>query len=278
VFLDVTGLYHYGNANFRESCDLIMGAGHDLQTHLHPESLGMRRFVEYGLEPPREEEGATEFWPRRVTDPLFAKATNDLAKFKGEMPIAYRAGAYRISNQIIDTLVDLGYRVDSSYDILNKKKHVQLDFSELRENAACMYRGMVELPITAYRHGKNARIKRFVASRHDFDRIDMLKAYRAAGVRVITYILHSYSLMQVYGSREDPNAKIGRLGPDVLAVEHFERELDYMCASGEFRIVDTPTLLTLVDQDPTLLEGPGPILAHGGRSPSQTVEHLMPKG
>ncbi len=261
VFLDVTGLYQYGHAEFAESCDLIMEAGHDLQTHIHPECLNAEWFATHGIHPPPE--GIeTQFWPHETSLAVHRRVTEDLTRFKGVPPIAYRAGAYRISNTIVDVLVELGYKIDSSYDILNKKGHVELDTNTLNGNAAMTYRGLVEVPISAYRWGKRNQIKRFVGNKHSFDRIEMLQEFRRQGVRVVNYILHSYSLMKTYGTDEDPRAKIGRRGPCSHAVENFEAELEFMHESGEYKVVDTEGLLEHIRADPTILQGCGVIPSH----------------
>ena len=261
VFLDVTGLYQYGHAEFAEACNLIMDTGHDLQTHIHPECLTQDWFDTHDIQCPSKGT-ETQFWTRDTIYGVHRQVTEDLTRFKGSRPIAYRAGAYRISNTIIDALVELGYKVDSSYDILNKKGHVQLDRDMLDQNAIMEYRGLIEAPISAYQWGRKNQIKRFVGNKHAFDRIEMLKDFRQRGIRVVNYILHSYSLMQVYGTDDDPRAKIGRKGPCHQSIEHFEAELDYMQTSGEFKVVDTQGLLDHIAADPSILRGDGAIPIH----------------
>lgn len=267
VFLDTTGLYRYGRREFRESVDLIIQAGHDLQMHIHPETLYPQWFEERGVPSPTAEDKArgTQFWPYDIVHRLHRVVTDDLASFKGERPIAYRAGAYRISDSIIQTLVELGYLFDSSYDILNIKGHVSIGGGGKLNNAAVRYGGLVELPITAYTWGRPSRTVRFVANRNAYDRVVMLERMHEMGIRVITYILHSYSMMKVYGSAEEPNAKVGRLGPDALIVEHFDRELEFMSQHEGFEIVDTTTLKTRIDEDPSILEGDGTIPSIRGK-------------
>ena len=261
VFLDTSQLYSYGEIEFQEACDLINLSGNDLQLHLHPEALSRRWYRERGIEQPLDEEA--QDWPSHILEAVHRFATDDLTRFALKRPTAYRAGAYRISDSLIDALVNLGFEFDFSYDLLNKKGNVRFDPSRLKGNAPVRYRGLVEMPITAFAYRAPDKLRRFVANPNPFSRIKALKAYREAGLRVITYILHSYSLMQVYYDPETGVAKAGRLGLDPHAVENFEAELAYMKESGEFEFVDVAGLKSAIDRDPSILDGPAPFVKTG---------------
>lgn len=258
AFLDISQLYTYGGREFQEACDLINLSGNDLQLHLHPEVLGRRWFQEHGIDRPQNEEA--QDWPKDILAAVHRIATDDMARFAPKRPTAYRAGAYRISDTLIDVLVELGYEFDFSYDLLNKKGNVRFDPSLLNGNAPIRYRGLIEIPITAFAYRVPEKVKRFVGNPKPFSRIEALKQYRKAGLRVITYILHSYSLMQVYDDPENGIQKAGRLGLDPAAVENFDAELAYMRESGEFEFVDIAGLKSRIEDDPTILEGPSPFV------------------
>lgn len=256
TFLDVAQLYIYGEKDFQEASDLTNLSGNDLQLHLHPSVLPKAWYEERGHS--RPDRGEVQDWPKDVLEAVHRIATDDMTQFAPKRPTAYRAGAYRISDTLIDVLVELGYEFDFSYDLLNKKGNVRFDPSLLNGNAPIRYRGLIEIPITAFAYRSPEKVKRFVGNPKPFSRIEALKQYRKAGLRVITYILHSYSLMQVYDDPKNGVLKAGRLGLDPLAVENFDAELAYMKDSGEFEFVDIAGLKSRIEEDPTILEGPAP--------------------
>lgn len=258
TFLDVSQLYVYGERWFREACDLVTLSDNDLQLHFHPNGLTADWYFQRDLEKPNH--GEVQDWPYRTLEAVHKIAAEDLARFSNKRPTAYRAGAYRISNALIDALVNLGFDFDFSYDLLNKKGNVRFDPSQLNGNAPVHYRGLIEIPITAFAYRSAEKKRRFVANPHKYSRIDALKAYRASGLRVISYILHSYSLMRVYGDRDSGRAKVGRLGLDKRSVENFEAELSYMKQSDEFQFVDVAGLKAAIEHDPSILEGPAPFV------------------
>jgi hypothetical protein len=258
VFLDAAQMYIYGERTFQEACDLTQLSGNDLQLHLHPAVLRAPWYHHHGIERPDDSE--VQDWPRDVLWTVHRIATDDMTRLSGTRPIAYRAGAYRISETLIDILVELGFEFDFSYDLLNRKGNGRLDSGRLNGNAPLAFRGLWEIPITAFAYRSPGKLKRFVANPKPFSRIQALRAFREAGLRVITYILHSYSLMKTLPDPESDTGKAGRLGLDSATVEHFEDELRFMQESGEFEFVDVPELKARIQVDPDILRGPAPLV------------------
>jgi hypothetical protein len=178
---------------------------------------------------------------------LFKGILTDFNRFASKPPIAYRAGAYRISENVIDALRGGGIGIDTSFDQLNKKGNVRIEQASMKGNLPLEYRGILEAPISAYRIAGSDRVMRFQPSRGTDGRVEALRALNRAGVPLVTYILHSYSLMKVFG--EGSEKKTGRLGADERIISNFRRELEFISASPDFEmVVNARELLEMKDR------------------------------
>lgn len=261
VFLDIGGLYGFGWEDFAESVGLVKGAGHELAMHVHPSAsvYGREWFREHGI--PQPPAGVySEWWPKEVIGPFHEVITADMAAVAGVSPQAYRAGAYRISDTIIDSLVQLGYRFDCSYDLLNRKGHVNIEGQGQLGNMVSRYRGLVEIPISAFVTRRDRKLRRMVVGRGK-SRVRQLalEEFHRAGVRVVSYILHSYSLMERVEDPDDPSRTLGWGGPDERVIANFEEDLAFIAGSSEFEIVDTRGLDEVIREEPGILVGSGAI-------------------
>ena len=176
----------------------------------------------------------------------------DLERLTGRRPIAYRAGAYRAGDAVIDALVQAGYRFDSSYDHLHKGNH-SLGAGVSVGNDPFFYRGLVELPITCFRNATKLRrlVPPFRPTPEGLDRLG-LEALRDEGARVVNYIFHSYDLMEM---ERDESVKLRRWhGRDARLVAWFEETLDWIADQpSDYQVIGFDDLDRLIRADPTLL-------------------------
>ena len=254
VFLDATALYRYGRPEFRESVELILHAHHDLQFHIHPGSLDAGWFSQRGMPAPEGELFEAEKYGYATIHPLYKSVLEDFVGIAGVRPVAHRAGTYRISEVIIDVVRDLGFAIDSSLDILNRKGHVRIGQDKPSGNRPFRHRGVIEIPITAYRMIGSGRIARFSINKHSFNRIMLLRMHDA-GVRVINYILHSNGLMQRFQC-EPASPRAGLQGSDAGAIRNFEADLDLISKHPNMSVVTMPQLVDAINAEPSILDGP----------------------
>ncbi|MCK9249358.1 MAG: methyltransferase domain-containing protein [Solirubrobacteraceae bacterium] len=251
VMVDMSAYGWFGDADFTETIRICNSDGHDVQLHAHLTTLDKSWFAEFDIERPLSKNILE--WPTETMKAIHGTLADQLASLTGgHTPTAYRAGAYRCSDQLIDALAELGFAFDSSYD------HTWLDRHTICRdravgNAPFRYRDLIELPITAVRHG--SQLRRFEPRPWDETlgplELGALDALHREGVRVVTYILHSYSLMEM---RRSDNSRAWR-GPSAKITEWFQRTLDHIAHHPGLEVVDSVQLSALIDEDPTILLG-----------------------
>ena len=167
--------------------------------HLHLATVGGRWLTERGI--PTAGTNDHLEWELKTLGPLIEAVTSDMARVaRSGRPTAYRAGAYRANDALIDALAVAGYKTDSSYD------HIHADHHSLAEgiqvgNEPFVYRGLLEVPITCFEdQGKKRRlVPPFGSTPDDLDRRG-LEALRIGGCRAVNYIFHSYDLTTLRAS------------------------------------------------------------------------------
>ncbi len=252
VFLDVTGAYQFGRAEVQQAAALTRADGHDLQLHAHLERLDRAWFEERGLQPPAHSEVVD--WRRETVEPAIETIIEDFTTVAGAPPVAYRGGGYRCSDALIDALAAAGLRLDSSYDHVYRDRHT-IARDRVVGNAPFRYRGLIELPVSVF--DSNARQLRFEpweTTVHTDADLRALDELHARGERVITYILHSYSLSRLVTGE---NGERRWEGPDPQYVAWFDRLLHFITDHPGLEVVDVPGLLREVDDDPSILAPPG---------------------
>ncbi len=247
ALLDIAQLYRFGDESFREACSLIELSGNDLQLHFHGDCLYKTWYEERGMSPHTE---SMEDRPLEDLIPIFEAIVSDFNRFASKPPIAYRAGAYRISNAIIDALRHIGIRVDTSYDLLDKKENVNLKSKKLMGNFPVRHRGLMEVPISAYGEIATSRTHRFAPvsrSRRVDERISVLRRLNESGLPLVTYVLHSSSLMKSFGDEDTTRA--GLLGPDEQRIASFSRELEFIAGDANFAFVQSAEELLSLERE-----------------------------
>jgi hypothetical protein len=234
ALLDIAQLYRFGENSFREACELIELSGNDLQLHFHGDAIYIDWYAAHGLSP-----NSSHMEERSLGEllPVFETVASDFNRFASKPPIAYRAGAYKISDNVLDALRHIGIRIDSSYDILNKKEHVNLDPNKLMGNFPLEYRGLLEVPITAYVGANNSRVHRFAPGQRSDERISVLRRMNASGHPLVTYVLHSNSLMKAVGTED--MARLALLGPDEERIAAFSKDLQFIAEDRNFAFVNS---------------------------------------
>ncbi len=255
AFVDFSGLYTFGAQDFGETIALMEHFGHDAQVHLHIQG-GVNTdawFAAIGAIRPGN--SMIETWDADTVDRIFARVSADYEKFLGRGPLAYRGGAYRISENILRALAKYGFRLDFSLDHQEKSASKQLLAPNLRFGDYPLHiSGLCEVPVTAFRVDPTERpeIDRFrVSLNRQNRRFRILENIREDGPPVITYILHSPSLMRKvdHPERQNHGKKIVlREDEDPELVKIFEAELDVIANQDHLEVVTARQLAERVDE------------------------------
>ena len=109
-FLDVLSEYQFGEGSLEPVVDAIRRRGHDIQLHMH--TAPHLRFA-----PDPETRALSDALASYDADKFRAALELAIALFVervGEEPVAYRSGAYRVTDEFLRILPEFGLRIDSS--------------------------------------------------------------------------------------------------------------------------------------------------------------------
>ena len=109
-FLDVLCEYQFGEGTLEPVVDAIKRRGHDIQLHMHTAP-----HLRFARDP--ELVSLSDAWRQYDADKFRAALELAIGLFVervGEEPVAYRSGAYRVSDEFLRILPEFGLRIDSS--------------------------------------------------------------------------------------------------------------------------------------------------------------------
>jgi peptidoglycan/xylan/chitin deacetylase (PgdA/CDA1 family) len=131
-FLDVYGVGRYPNAPYRELCDYLMEAGHDIQLHTHPDQM-------YDPERFNMHDYSLDEQTRIIEDGM--KLIKD---WTGKLPNVHRAGRYGANEDTLKAIAANGIYFDSSFYF--GRANCKLDFP--KSNHPSQKHGVWEFPVT----------------------------------------------------------------------------------------------------------------------------------
>jgi hypothetical protein len=201
-FVDVLMEFEHGQAALERTVEAIVGRGHEVELHVHPEHL---------LRPhdPRAERLAAELsggrvWQDRDLFRRLIELSVDLFERRvGRPPVAYRAGGYRSSDIQFAVLEEFGIRIDSSV-----QPYFNSLVSDWMRTRTQPFRvgGVLEAPPTYLvldeRPGE-WETRAFAPNPHLGDPISALRAQAGDPPRVATFVSHSFQLLHRHQS-DDP--------------------------------------------------------------------------
>ena len=199
-FVDVMEIYAYGDELIQVMQD-IDSRGHDVQLHFHPSMINSTNWDIIQNSEEWNESGATRdtymtCWDQNTADFWFSKAMEIFDEANITRPIAYRSGAYRYCDTIIQAMANHNMTQSYNYNM----------FSSGRQNFTAGYmhnfqweNEVYEFPISYVKNG-NGELQ--ISSRIDestwtipvnetFDRF----YENQSSTRVMTMILHSFSFL-----------------------------------------------------------------------------------
>jgi hypothetical protein len=221
-FVDVLAEYQLGEGSLQPVYDEILRRGHDVQLHLHPNPH--LRFA-------RDERLRRLARATLDDDPAAFRAAMELAmeRFErraGRLPVAYRAGAYRIFDSHFPILRELGFAIDTS---INPFKHSAVAPWLKSRTQPFWVDGLLEIPISLrarYRRGA-WQVQQFVpqvVASLQLPALEPLLAAAPVSPVTICCIAHSVSFLR--RSRPQGQERIrdwNESWRDLVGPEEFER-------------------------------------------------------
>lgn len=215
-FVEVLNKYYFGEDETREVCEYILGRGHDVQLHLHPNYLN---FKEEKPEAQRYRDNMSAYSLEEQTT-LIGEGKELLTRYCERPPVAFRAGNYGADVNTLKALKANGILIDSSYNAAFPKHSRRIHAAQL--NDAIEIEGVWELPITNFIEKVPLIGRRFKPL--DLNGVSFLEmqsvidqTYRGQGPGNLTFILHSFSFVRAL------NAQYSRCKVRHYVVKRFEK-------------------------------------------------------
>ncbi len=141
-FVDPMPALVYGLEPIKRAVGAVLGAGQEVQLHLHPNWGGADaddRAAHSGFE-------LCDYRAGEQRD-LIEAASELLVAAGAPQPVAFRAGSYAANDDTIDALAALGFAYDSSH---NGSEHPSVSGASLprAQIAPVLHRGVTEVPVT----------------------------------------------------------------------------------------------------------------------------------
>lgn len=199
-FVDVLMEFEHGQRALERTIEAIAERGHEVELHVHPEHL------EWSTDP-RAASVAAELsgggmQPQDVFRHVLELGVDLFERRVGRPPVAYRAGAYRISESHFPVLEEFGIRVDSSV-----QPYFRSRVSDWMRTRTQPFRvgGVLEIPPTfvLLNDKPDAWETRALAPSFGLgDPISSLPAAPSGHPHVATFVSHSFQLLRCRESWE----------------------------------------------------------------------------
>lgn len=204
--VDMAACQLYGDTAMREVTDFLLGEGHEVHAHLHPELLAdIWLFKGTGIRGRRMAE-----MDQCMSDALLKFSAVTFARIVGKPPVLFRSGSYQFNLHTVTAAQKAGFRALSNY---NAKRHFSmLPFEPVatRMEPFRWTEGIVEIPVDISSPEKS-RWKEFLSQ---------VETAREKSVeKTCNLVFHSWSLL-----RRDENGHHREFGPEL------EEQFHQICA------------------------------------------------
>jgi peptidoglycan/xylan/chitin deacetylase (PgdA/CDA1 family) len=228
-FIETLFAARFGERYLREVVELVDGAGHDVQLHVHPEWTdeiqppliprrgGKRQHLSaYGV----DEQAALIGWGKQALEQILLKPVT-----------AFRAGSYAANRDTFRALEKVGIRIDSS---LNETSDVSIVDMHRPDNYQSAQRvgDVWSYPVTVFRDGFG-RIRPTQINGCSFNEMrDALVSAERQGVKHFVIVSHNFEMLR-------PGSNL----PDQLVVRRFEQLCAWLAVNSDrFQVAPFPTL------------------------------------
>lgn len=199
-FVDVLMEFEHGRRALERTIEAIAERGHEIELHVHPEHL------EWSDDPHAASIAAElrggGMQPQDVFRHVLELSVELFERRVGRRPVAYRAGAYRISDAHFPVLEEFGIRIDSSV-----QPYFNSRVSDWMRTRTQPFRvgGVLEIPPTFVLLNDNPDAWETRALAPSFglgDPVSALPATPSGAPHVSTFVSHSFQLLNCRDSRE----------------------------------------------------------------------------
>lgn len=219
-FVEVLSTCYFGEAESRSVCEYILGRGHDIQLHIHP------NYLNFLTADPMKQSYSDLMGNYEFHEQIdFIKMGMDILDRNGTpRPIAFRAGCFGANAQTLRALIENGILIDSSYNQAYLGKSCLFDDRKMND-LNCLD-GIWEFPITNFVECSKVRSKRYmpldINGVSDREIIYVLNWAKQNGVQYITLIMHSFSFVKPY------DVQYQKMNPRYYVIERFRKICNYL--------------------------------------------------
>jgi hypothetical protein len=201
-FVDVLMEFEHGQRALERTIEAIAERGHEVELHVHPEHLV------WSSDPPVAGLAADLSGGRGEREPdvfrrLMQLSVDLFERRVGRRPLAYRAGAYRITDMQFAVLDEFGIRIDSSV-----QPYFNSNVSDWMRTRTQPFwvGGVLEVPPTLLLLNDDPdawQTRGFAPNSHLGESASSLPAESGGPPRVATFVSHSFQLLRCRESREE---------------------------------------------------------------------------
>lgn len=232
-FCDTTMKYLAGDEAAAEVFRYIHNRGHQVQLHIHPmNKFWACRSDETNLPRDQWTDNIGDL-PEKIQYELIMEGIDDIERYIGVKPTAFRAGNYGASLNTLDKLAEFGIRYDSSYNLWTAGGgSYYRPMFEREVNTPFYYNKVKEFPVTTFYIGNSGSKYRFFAPEGASygEMKSALNALLNNEVNDIVMVLHSFTFAK------SPDKSYTKISFNSIAYQRFEKILSYITLSSQFRI------------------------------------------
>lgn len=194
-FLEVLNYHYFGKDETRKVCEYILGRGHDVQLHLHPNYLNFKEPLP-GLLKYRDN---MAFYSSEDQYRLISEGRSLLMEYGVSNPVAFRAGNFGADHNTLQALAENDFKFDSSYNLAYPYTMQDIKKDCVINDLTAMG-SILELPVTCFEENIpciRRRIKPLDINGAGFGEIrEILEYCNKKHFSCVTIILHSFSFYQ----------------------------------------------------------------------------------
>jgi hypothetical protein len=238
-FVETLSTLALGEQDTRSIFDFLLGAGQDVQLHIHPvyrlyaDMLKVRK-ERPDAEVPGPRDLLAGFSKDQQMD-LLGESIEHFTACSGQRPVAFRAGCFSGSRVMMQCLYELGILVDSSFNACYQQE-ISFSGEKLLLNVTQNIEGVWEIPVTVARTSlpEGNGFKFADCTSLSFSEIrNMLEAAEAAGQEHFVMVFHSFSAVKPKDERYSD------MRPNRIVIRRLEKFFHYLAENPSRFRVDT---------------------------------------
>ena len=239
----------YPDDEVRKIVQSIVARGHDVEFHSH-EEFRCFKICKAGDSACRRQCSAStshlvgNTYQNQLA--ILKEGAENISRWSGEWPVAFRAGAYRADETTLEALKSLHIAIDSSIDGASHELAAVYPINQVTE-----HNGIIEIPILNFRTlklGSYTSYRELDLESNTFPEVrSVLDQSRKLGIRTVMTIMHSFSFCR----RENGAC------PHRENIENFANLLDYVASEPRIRVLTLREFAKEYPNEPDKFTGTG---------------------